>query len=504
LSNQSKTSAVGNSSPGTPSATTTSRVQIVATATPPVFRRIVIGAVYDLRMKKLTVALAVFAAVLSVADYLVWRSGTAEVVSLAAESGLFERHPELAASTAREPVPARAAAAAAWQLLDLEIDRGWLTELPLDERQTEARRSSERLRLATLLAERALAQQPASWRAATVLGAARYLLSARQGRQEQPVTTWRVPLEAAIRLAPGYPEPPALSASFHLSRWSTLSREDRSRVPALLATAFRDPQSFERLLPSWVRLAPSQEQLLEPIPDRPDAWRQLGNEFLRLGDRERYGVAHRRRILSWPAELASRVERGLARLHGGHQRSGIGLLRSVFSAPPDLAYTESALSALEALPASAVTSKTRADLATWLMWAADLCAIGRCPMEEAAMRRLRELAAHAEISEPVRANSASASGTWSSLGWRQRGGAHHLALEVDHAADGLRLSVNGVPPDGAAIELRWDGRFLGVSVLRTGEPLVWPMTITAGKHLLQFRQLGGRPRRPGELSLQRS
>ena len=117
-------------------------------------------------------ALALAGAALSVADYLGWRADNRRMLSVAAESGLVGMQPDLAHRLGHETVTARAAATLAWRLLDLEVDRQWLSELPADEREAQAGRGLERLRLAGELAAEALARQPASWRAASEGGRA--------------------------------------------------------------------------------------------------------------------------------------------------------------------------------------------------------------------------------------------------------------------------------------------------------------------------------------------
>ncbi|MFQ5351043.1 MAG: hypothetical protein ACE5EG_11420, partial [Thermoanaerobaculia bacterium] len=238
-------------------------------------------------MSRIALGLAVAAAVLSVADYSAWRANRGRLIALAAESGLSRRQPELETELARQTASARATARLAWALLALEVDRRWLSELPPDEREAESRRGPERLRLASELAAEVMARQPASWRAATVLGASRYLQAARRRQQDQPISAWRQPLMAAMRLAPGYPEPPIFLASAYLSRWSSLSPGERDELLPVLRRALENQRGLQLLLPPWVRLAPSLDRLLEPIPDRPAAWQELGKEFLRLGDLER-------------------------------------------------------------------------------------------------------------------------------------------------------------------------------------------------------------------------
>jgi tetratricopeptide (TPR) repeat protein len=454
-------------------------------------------------VRRLAIALALAAAALSIADYISWRTEHRRLLALAARSGLTERYPEVEIELARETVAARARAKLAWLLLDLEIDRGWLAELPPDEREAESRRGLERLRLARELADDVLSRQPASWQAATVLGASRYLEASRRGRRDQPVAAWRQPLEAAMRLAPSYPEPPILLASAYLSRWSSLSGAEREELAPVLSRALEDARGLQLLIPSWVRRAPSLSQLLEPIPDRPAAWLELGREFLRLGDLERFGIVHRRRLESLPAYLAERVEEGRARLRAGQRKAGVALLLSAFSEPPDLAYVDSVSAALAALPENAATGRTKQHLERWLAWYLDLCAIGRCPLDEETVARLTRACGRSEASDrSTPAVDPPPRSSWSRDDWQTRGSTYRLQLRTAESVQRLRLEIERVPSTGAAIELRWDGRFLGVAAVAVGEPLLRRMTAAPGLHMLDVEHLSGRPLRPGSLSLE--
>ena len=453
-------------------------------------------------MRKLVSVLALAVAALSVADYLGWRADQRRLLSLATELGVDRWQPEIATRLRRETVPARGAALLAWTLLDLEVDRGWLAELPPGQQQAETTRGLDRLETARTLAEEVLRRQPASWQAATVIGASRYLEASRRGQHDQPTSAWRDPLVAAMRLGPAYPEPATLLASAYLSRWSGLSSDERREVPAVLSRALQHAEGLELLLPAWVRYAPSLSRLLEPIPDRPAAWKALGREFLRRQDLERFAIAHRRRIESLPVDLAGRVERGRERLRGGHARAGIGLLLSVFSAPPDLAYADSFLAALEVVPEQAATGDALQDLERWRTWSLDLCAVGRCPWDRETMARLETACGRTGSLDLESGRVELTSRTeWPAGAWQRRGRSYRLSLRTAAEADELRLAMGRVPPPGAAVELRWDGRFLGVAALEPGESLLWRLPIAAGLHLLEVENLSGRPLHPGELTL---
>jgi tetratricopeptide (TPR) repeat protein len=455
-----------------------------------------------LAVKTIVPLLVAVAAVLSITDYLAWRADHARLVALATESGLLLHQPEVETELRRETVSARAATKLAWSLLDLEVDRSWLSDLSPDEREAETLLGRERLRLARQLAEDVLLRQPASWQAATVLGASRYLEALRGHRRDQPIAAWREPLLAAMRLAPSYPEPPIFLASAYFSRWSSLPPAGRDELLPVLTRAFEDRRGLEILIPPWVRLAPSLRRLLEPIPDRPAAWHALGREFLRLGDLERFGLARGRQLESLPADLEDRLQKGRARVRGGHNRAALHFLRPVFAAPPDLAYVDSFSAALAALPAEELRSSQK-ELERWLGWARDLCAVERCPLDAETMTGLAATTGQTtaldppdgEIDHPARLG-------WSRDDWQARGASYRLFLRTARPTRGLHLEMDSIPARGAAIELRWDGRALGVEAIEPGEPLVWSFQAGPGLHLLEVTHLSGRPLAPGDLTLE--
>ena len=59
----------------------------------------------------------------------------------------------------------------------------------------------------------------------------------RTGVRDEPASSWRLPLLAAMRLAPGHPEPPLFLASASLSRWSSLTAAERREAMPVLTRA---------------------------------------------------------------------------------------------------------------------------------------------------------------------------------------------------------------------------------------------------------------------------
>lgn len=536
-------------------------------------------------VRRVPFILAAIVAILAVADYLTWRASHHRLFALAEESGLTRRSPEITRDLERETVPARAATHLAGSLLSLESDRGWLAELPAAERAEESRRGLDRLRLASRLAEEVLPRCPASWRAATILGFTRFLAASRQGRWDQPASTWRGPLRAAMQLAPTQPEPALLLAGAELSRWSALSQAEREQVLPVLERALEQKLGAELLLPSWVRMAPSLDTLLEPIPERIQAWERLCREFLRIGDLERYAVARRRWWELLPEALAERVANAQARLRGGAEESVLDYSNPVLAAPHDLSVAASFSAALAILTDQPAGGRIDAHLRRWLAWALDLCVLERCPLsaetlgrlaarlpaltraeialaaiaaEDPAGARRYEPAAGAggdpewnrywifkatrlAASDPQEARRslarasrpaadrlrywraaesvARASGndralgeagdelaqlarsSWSADQWTARDRVLRLELLAAAPASGVRLTLAGVPAGGAAIELRWDGRTVGVAAFPADGAQRWLFAVEPGAHLVEIESLTGRPPRPLVLSL---
>lgn len=331
------------------------------------------------RVRLLVLMVAAAAAALSVADYLAWRTSHHGLGATAAASGLLEAMPDMEARLRRETEPARAATLVAWGLLDLEVDRSWLSELSEAERLEQMRMGIDRLRLARRLALDVLPRRPASWQAAMVLGATRYLEAERTGERSQPSSSWRRPLVAAMRLAPGHPEPPLFLASASLSRWSSLSPAEREETLPVLTRAMQGPAGLELLLRPWARLAPSMETMLEVVPNQPEAWRQLGKVFQRAGDLERLCAAHERWLDSLPGSAAEKVRQSRLQRHSRDTRS-VNLARAAIALPADVALAGSFSEALTLLPEAVRDSRTRQDLRRWLLWALDLCVLGECPL----------------------------------------------------------------------------------------------------------------------------
>lgn len=90
----------------------------------------------------------------------------------------------------------------------------------------------------------------------------------------------------------------------------------------------------------------------------------------------------------------------------------------------------------------------------------------------------------------------------SPLDWRYSGAVARLPLGVREPAGGLSVSLGDAPPQGAALQVRWDGRTLGCLALAAGAPrLDLTLEVTPGLHELVLEPLGGGRVYPGSVAL---
>lgn len=86
--------------------------------------------------------------------------------------------------------------------------------------------------------------------------------------------------------------------------------------------------------------------------------------------------------------------------------------------------------------------------------------------------------------------------------WRWRRNRPTLDLVTRRPATGLRLQVADAPPDGAVIDVHFDGRSVSVRAVRQGDELLLnPLPVAVGSHLLEVRFLAGGQVVPGEVEL---
>ncbi len=250
----------------------------------------------------------------------------------------------------------------------------------------------ERLDTAADLARRALSAQPNSWQAAMLLGAAVYLQ--RSIRRDRSLYTkhedWEVPLDHAVRQAPGQPEPRRFLAAAYLETWPALSPEKKQRTRELLTAAFaQDRQAFTGLLPVWLGVAGDLESALAVIPDRSAAWQELERIYADRRDWEAFCKVHVQRFKALRLELQENLEQAELRLTLGELFQSRSLLLQVISRSPlDVRFAPLVTRALELYPPGLHNLKSTDPLIAWLLWALELQELGRNPLPARVVGRL--------------------------------------------------------------------------------------------------------------------
>ena len=314
-----------------------------------------------------------------------WREAQERLAPLLAEHAAA-LPPLLPADVRREPDPVRGEIALARALLAAE----------LDPRTAAAPRPEGRARLAAArdLAAAAVAARPAAWDAAMVLGGATYLdwAQARDPRLLTAYKRWEEPLLAALALAPGRREAGRFLAATYLELWPAVAPPKRALARRLLASAFRDPDTFRRLIGAWLDVAPSRAAAFALVPPEPRAWEEVQGLFAGRGDWQGASAAHRRWRQAMRARLETDLRQSQARLAGGDPVGARNLLLGVAAhAEHGPAGADLLARALEICPPGPVDSATAARLAGQLSWVVDRCQVAACPLPEPTLRRLAGL-----------------------------------------------------------------------------------------------------------------
>ncbi len=403
-----------------------------------------------------TAAIALLA-LAALADYRAWESEQRRLAALARETGAVDRFPELLGALRREPHAAFARLGLARALLALELDRRWLADLPEAEREREVERGFGRLEVARELALRTLAVQPGAWQAAYVVGGANYLTLSRRGDpalRSNPAL-WEGLLLRSRELAPEHPEPTRFLAAAYLGNWSRMSAAERTAATAILAEALRNPTSFDLLIPSWLRVAPSLDAALALVPDDPRVWSQLQALFAGRGDLERYRDATTRLHASLGPFVEERLEEAETLLARGAVREARELigwqLELLRPSREHVPLFERALSLLPPGPARGGW------LTDWISWAVDLAPFVDGPLARETLERLVGLAPSLDAS--VRAAAALAAGDLAT-GERLEGEAESADAEtwaLYRLLRGQALLERGEPAAAAAVLARVTG-----------------------------------------------
>ncbi|HVS13048.1 MAG TPA: hypothetical protein VMV46_03925 [Thermoanaerobaculia bacterium] len=353
----------------------------------------------------LLAAAALSAAAWSVADQRARRQELAAVERSFAEVAPTAAVARRLDTVAGEVEPARARLVAARELV-----LGVVASLP-PESPTQRRLLAEAAERAREMAARVFADRPSDAEAATVLGASTYLSRslARDHRLFTEASAWEDPLQRAIELAPGSGRAAEFLAMAYLDVWGNLSPRKREVTLDLLREGFRSPETFRRLIPTWLRLAPDLDTALGVVPDDPFAWTELAGLLASQQDWTRMLVVEERRREKLHEDFARRLEAAAASLEAGRPSAARLLLLGILKeAEIDGRYAPQIARALEILPPGPVDPDTAARLGRWLDWGMGLCLLSPCPFPPEAVLRLEVLSAAPSLA--TRAAAALAAG----------------------------------------------------------------------------------------------
>ena len=336
---------------------------------------------------------------------LQWRAERelrAEVAGAWVGSGAAALRPTAADRARRDPDAVAARVALARSLFAGGLHPASLGGLAPREAAAEASRIERRLGVAQRLAAATLAERPASWEAALVLGGARFQTAWRAGGDELYARPerWRRPLRHARRLAPGAAEPGRLLVMGTLASWHALSEAERAEGRALLARELRDPASLRLLLPAWATVAGSRRELVSVLPAAARTFELL--QQVERAERDWTGVCEarerwRRHLL---AELEARLVRAERRLAlGDRPGARLELLEVLAAAPLERQFAPLAVRAVESLPAGPVSAQHGKALTAWLRWALPLWTLRQQPLPPATIDRLAGLTSELDEAE---------------------------------------------------------------------------------------------------------
>ncbi len=251
-----------------------------------------------------------------------------------------------------------------------------------------------RLPAARELALEVLRRQPNSWQASMFLGAATYLeWSARSDRRLYTAAEqWEQPLLEAMREARGQAEPRRFLAAAYLETWPALSAAKRDSAFELVRAMFReDPESFDRLGPTWLEVAGDRERALAAIPDLPEPWRILLRSYAAKSDWGGFCQARDRYLKALKRKLAQDLDEAERRLRLGDLFTGRQMcLKVVVNAPRDGLFADLAGRALELYPPGLHGLRSQGPLKEWLRWALELHRVGIDPFSPRAINRLTD------------------------------------------------------------------------------------------------------------------
>lgn len=355
-------------------------------------------------LRPAAVGLCLLLAFAAGAQFVQWRAQRDELLEVLRGAGLDERDREAFERVARERTPHHARLTVAQALVN-----DFLTSDPAAAPPGSVLGEDRLGRLveAQDLARRALAEQPSSWQAHMLLGAAIYL--ERSLRQDPRLYTayadWERPLRKAVHDTAGKAEPRRLLAAAYLECWPALGDDKKTFARELMRELFvRDRRSFGQLVPDWLQVAGSRDEAFALIPDRPGAWRTLEKVYAGRRDWDSFCLAHARRLEVLEGRLQENLEEAAERLRLGDLTNSRTLcLRIVTEAPPSRRFVPPVVRALELYPPGIHGLRSTARLRGWLRWAQRLDTVAIDTLPPRAINRLADAIADLSPAEAAHA-----------------------------------------------------------------------------------------------------
>ena len=351
----------------------------------------------DRLARMVILALCLLAIVQALSSVAAWRSNRDELVELLSDSEREDR--EDVVQRVRYERSSHQAQLIAARSLVYDV-------LALSEGASPATSPAvERLPRARELARGVLREEPNSWQASMLLGAATYLdwSLTSDRRLYTAAREWEVPLLKAVREAEGKPEPRRFLVTAYLETWAALSEEKRTFAYELLKRTFReDPEAFDRLASAWIDVAGRRAP--EVMPDRPEVWAVLARTYADAHDWRAFSQAHSRYLDSLERKLRRDLDEAAERLRlGEERRSRIMCLNVVTTAPRDARFARLVTQALE-LYAPGLHGQSVDRLQEWLSWALEMSSISIDPFPTRVISRLTD--AIGDLDPPVGAHAA--------------------------------------------------------------------------------------------------